>query len=410
MSDILHPDASSIRPLPEISRLESLVGDILAEARSQGANAAEAAVSFANALGVTVRLGEVETLEQQRDRSLGVTVYFGQRKGTASTSDWRADAVRETVAAACAIARQTAEDPCAGLADAQRLAREVPDLGLYHPWNIEAPEAIELARECEAVAREYDSRVTNSEGASVDTRTGLTVYSNSHGFLGGYRSSRHSLSCSLIARDDRGMQRDHWYTLDRDAERLEAPRSVGEQAARRTLGRLEAKRLSTRQCPVLFIPEMARGIVAHFLGAIRGGALYRRSSFLVDSLGRQVFPDFLQMEERPHIPGALGSAPFDAEGVATEDRELVQGGVIKSYILDSYSARRLGMATTGNAGGVHNLIVQPTGQDWETMLRTLDRGLVVTHLMGQGVNLLTGDYSRGAAGFWVEGGEIQYPV
>lgn len=408
MSEIVqHPSPAR---LPDQSQLEGLVADILAEAQSRGATAASAVVSFTSALSVTVRLGEVETLERHRDRGLGVTVYFGQCKGSASTSDWRSQTIRDTVRAACDIARHTAADPCAGLADPDRLAREVPDLDLYHPWALSPEQAIGLARTCEAAALNYDLRIGNSEGASISSRSARSVYGNSHGFMGGYPSTRHSISCSVIAREDSGMQRDHWYTLARDCTDLEPAEAVGRQAALRALRRLGGRRLTTRQAPVLFVPELARGIFASFIGAIRGSALYRRSSFLVDSRGRQVFPQYLHIHEQPHLPKALGSVPFDSEGVATRPRDLVRDGILQGYVLDSYSARRLGMHTTGNAGGVHNVIIEPNGPGLEDLIREMGTGLVVTELLGQGINLLTGDYSRGAAGFWIEAGQIQYPA
>ncbi len=404
------PIARTTAPLPAREQLEILVADILAEARAQGATAAEAAVSFSSALSVTVRLGEVETLEHHRQRGLGVTVYAGQSRGSASTADWRPEAIRDTVRSAVAIARHTAADPYAGLADPERLAREVPDLDLYHPWPLTAENAIELARECEAAALALDPRIRNSEGGSVATYTGLLVYGNSHGFCGGYPTTRHSLNCSVIAQDDGGMQRNHWYTVARDHDELEAPVAVGQKAARHALRRLGSCRLSTRQVPVLFAPELARGLIGHFVAAVRGGALYRKSSFLLDRLGTSVFPEFVNINERPHLLKALASAPFDSEGVATADRDLVSGGVLQGYVLDSYSARRMGMQTTGNAGGTHNLIVTPGAPGHEALLRQLDTGLWVTELLGHGINLVTGDYSRGASGFWVENGELQYPV
>lgn len=407
MAAIAQPSASS---LPAHSQLESLVAAILAKARTEGATAAEAAVSFSTALTVTVRLGEVETVEHHRNRGLGVTVYFGQRKGSASTSDWRPQAIQETVSAACAIARHTAADPCAGLADPERLARKVPDLDLYHPWGVNAEEAIEIARAGEAAALTYDARIRNSEGASVSSHQSRLVYGNSQGFSGGYPTTRHALSCAVIGQDASGMQRDHWYTVARDHTDLEPAAAVGRQAAIRALRRLDGRRLRTCQVPVLFAPELARGVFGHFIGAIRGSALYRKASFLVDHLGKQVFPDHLNIREEPHLPKALGSAPFDSEGVATMARDLVREGVLQGYVLDSYSARRLGMQTTGNAGGVHNVTVEPGELDFAALLRHMDTGLLVTELMGQGINLVTGDYSRGAAGFWVEGGQIQYPV
>lgn len=397
-------------PLPSREHLEALVADILTEARAQGATAAEAAVSFGSALSVTVRLGEVETLEHHRQRGLAVTVYFGQSRGSASTGDWRPDAIGETVRSACAIARYTAADPYAGLADPDRLAREIPDLDLYHPWLLTAEDAIEQARECEAAALALDPRIRNSEGGSVATHTGLSLYGNSHGFCDGYPTTRHSLSCSVIAQDDSGMQRNHWYSGARDRVDLETPLAVGQKAAQRALRRLGSRRLATRQVPVLFAPELARGLIGHFIAAIRGGALYRKASFLLDRLGTAVFPEFVNIDERPHLLKALSSAPFDGEGVATADRAVVSGGVLQGYVLDSYSARRLGMQTTGNAGGTHNLIVEAGPLGHEELIRQLDRGLWVTELLGHGVNPVTGDYSRGASGFWVEHGQIQYPV
>ncbi|MBK7540919.1 MAG: metalloprotease PmbA [Candidatus Competibacteraceae bacterium] len=402
--------ARTAAPLPAREHLETLVADILAEARAQGATAAEAAVSFGGALSVTVRLGEVETLEHHRQRGLGVTVYIGQSRGSASTADWRPAAIRDTVQSACAIARHTAADPYAGLADPKRLAREAPELDLYHPWALSAEDAIVLARDCEGAALAHDARIRNSEGASVTTHAGLVIYGNSDGFYGGYPTTRHSLSCSVIAQDDSGMQRDNWYTLARDRASLEAPSAVGQRAARRALRQLGSRQLATRQAPVLFAPELARGLIGHFTAAIRGGALYRKASFLLGRLGTAVFPAFVTLREQPHLPKGLASAPFDNEGVATADRDLVSDGVLQGYVLDSYSARRLGMETTGNAGGIHNLIVEPGPLDHHALLRQMGTGLWVTHLLGHGANLVTGDYSRGAAGFWVENGEIAYPV
>lgn len=405
MSDIANPES-----LPDKTRLEALVREILAEAQAQGASAAEAGVSFDVGLSVTVRLGEVEILEYHRARGLGVTVYFGQRKGSASTSDIRPAAVRETVRAACGIARYTAEDACAGLADPERLAREIPDLELDHPWNITAERAIELARECEDTARAADARITNSEGASVATHRSLRVYGNSNGFIGGYPSTRHSISCTVVARQGDRMQRDYWYSVAREPAALESPAAVGRRAAERTVRRLGGRKLATCKAPVLFVPELARGLLGHFVGAIRGASLYRKASFLLDHLGKQVFPSYLRIHEQPHLKRALGSAPFDNEGVATQARDVVRDGRLEGYVLDSYAARRLGMQTTGNAGGVHNLTVEPGALDFPGLLREMGTGLLVTELMGQGVSIVTGDYSRGAAGFWVEDGEIQYPV
>lgn len=402
---------TAIQVLPRDQQtMEAIVEQMLDEARKAGASSAEAAASNDLGLSVNVRLGEVETLEHHKDQGVAITVYFGQRKGTASTSDLAPQALREAVQAACRIARYTAEDSCAGLADPALMAKDWPDLDLDHPWDLSVEHAIELARACEATAREFDARIINSEGASTNTMRGMAVYGNSHGFLGSYTGTRHSLSCSVVAADDKGMQRDYWYTVSRDAGALESPESVGRESARRAVRRLGARRLTTRQCPAIYVPEMARSLIGHFVAAVRGGALYRKASFLVDALGQSVFPDFVRIDEQPHLPGALGSVPFDSEGVATRPRDLVTGGVLQGYVLDSYSARKLGMTTTGNAGGVHNLTIEPGEQDLDDLIRTMGTGLLVTELIGHGINLVTGDYSRGAAGFWVENGEIAYPV
>ncbi len=391
--------------------LESIIACALQEARSRGASQAEAAVSQDTGLSVGVRLGEVETLEHQRDRSMGVTVYFGRRKGSASTADFSLGAVRATVEKACSIARFTAEDACAGLADAQLMASAPPDLDLAHPWNLTADQAIEIAKASEAAALAFDPRINNSEGASLATHQGLHVYGNSHGFIGGYPTTSHSLSCVVLAGGGDDMQRDYWYSAARDWRDLADPQWIGRESARRTVARLGPRKMSTRRAPVLFAPEMARGLVGHCVAAIRGTSQYRQASFLQGCAGTRVFPDWFAVAERPHLPKALGSAPFDDEGVATRDRELIAGGVLTGYVLSSYSARKLGLQTTGNAGGTHNLLVAPncTG-GLGGMLARLGTGLLVTELMGQGVNTVTGDYSRGAAGFWVEGGVIQYPV
>jgi len=390
--------------------LEDIVRSALAEARAGSADQAEVAVNLDTGLGVTVRLGEVETLEYQRDRGLGVTVYVAKRKGSASTADLSPAAVRETVQKACSIARFTAADEYAGLADAQLMASAWPDLSLSHPWEITPEASIERARACESAALAVDARVKNSEGASVSTHRGRRVYGNSHGFLGGYESTSHSLSCSVIAIEGDEMQRDYWYTSARDWRELEDTEAVGRAAARRTVARLGSRKLGTRKAPVMFAAEMARGFFGHFITAIRGGSQYRKSSFLLGAAGQQVFPSFMRISERPHIPKAQASSPFDSEGVATRDRELVSGGVLQGYVLSAYSARKLGLQTTGNAGGTHNLLVAHAGEDERALLRRMGTGLLVTELMGQGVNTVTGDYSRGASGFWVEGGEIRYPV
>jgi PmbA protein len=395
-----------------IPELKSIVSDSLKLASQRGATQAEADVSLQQGLTTTVRLGEVETVEYQRDRGLGLTVYFGKRKGSASTADLSAKAVAETVEKACDIARYTAEDECAGLADPEELARDIPDLDLDHPWELPPEQAVETARACEAAGRAVDTRITNSEGASVGSHRGVRVYGNSHGFLEGFASTSHSVSCVLLAQAGDDMQRDYWYSSARDARDLEAAQSIGRKAGERAVMRLGARRLSTRKARVLYAPEVARGLIGHFLGAVRGSSQYRKSSFLLGAAGQRVFPDFIALRERPHIRKALGSSPFDAEGVATRDRDLVQDGTLQGYILGSYSARKLGLRTTGNAGGTHNLLVETRdgGVPIDLLMKQLGTGLLVTELMGQGVNGVTGDYSRGASGYWVENGVVAYPV
>ncbi len=392
------------------AQLEKLVRLALDESKTAGATQAEASANLSQGISLTVRLGEVETVEHTRDKGLGVTVYVGQRSGSASTTDFSEQAIRETVRAACTIARFTAEDDCAGLADPERLAHQSPDLDLYHPWQPGIDALVARARAAEAAALSLDPRIGNSEGGSVSSHEGIEVYGNSHGFLGHQAGTRHSLSVSVIAEDDAGMQRDYWYSGDRRAERMESPESVGRTAAQRALRRLSARKLSTRQCPVLFEAPIATSLLSHLVSAVRGGSLYRRASFLLDSLGQPVFAPWVRLHEQPHLPGATGSAAFDSEGVVTAARDLVRGGVLQGYVLDSYSGRKLGMPTTGNAGGVHNLTLDPNAGDLKDLCRQMGQGLLVTELIGFGINGVTGDYSRGAAGFWVEGGEIQYPV
>jgi PmbA protein len=396
----------------EIRSLTDVVSLALEEARRQGASECEADASVSQGLSVSVRLREVDTLEYQRDRGLSLTVYFGKRKGSASTADLAGSAVRETVEKACAIARYTAEDPYAGLVEPEALAREIPDLDLDHPWALTPERAIELARECEAAGLAVDPRLANSEGAGVSSQRQTGVYGNSLGFLAGYSATSHSVSCTLIAAAGDDMQRDYWFTVARDPADLEAVAGVGRTAGERALARLDARRLTTRKVPVAFTPDMARGLFRHFVGAVSGTSQYRKSSFLLNAAGEQIFPAFLQMAERPHLPKGLASSPFDQEGAATRDRELVRDGVLGGYVLGSYSARRLGLKTTGNAGGIHNLIVGSSegALEAQAFLRRLGTGLLVTELMGQGVNGVTGDYSRGASGFWVEQGAILHPV
>lgn len=396
----------------KLDQLRQIASDVLERCRRLGASQAEVGLSSDRGLTATVRLGEVETIERQHDRGVDVTVYFGQRKGSASTADLAPASIETTIEQACAIARHTEADPCAGLADAARMADRCPDLDLWHPWPIEVEQAVELAAACEAAGRAIDPRLVNSEGATVQLGESVSVYANSHGFIGPERATRQTISCALIAESKGAMERDYWYDTARAAADLDEPEAIGRRAGERTVARLDARTLSTRQCPVLFVPELARGLIGHLLGAVGGTAQYRRSSFLLDACGQRVLPPFLSLVERPHLLRGHGSGAFDAEGVATTDSDLVRDGVLVRYLLGSYSARKLGLESTGNAGGVHNLIVesQTDGGDFPAMLARLDTGLVVTELMGQGVNPVTGDYSRGAAGFWVERGQIVHPV
>ena len=391
-----------------IAELEARVATILEEAKRRGASAAEVSVSEDAGLSLGVRLGEIETLEFNKDRGFSITVYFGKRKGSASTSDATPAAIAETVEAACNIARFTEEDPCNGLADAELMARNLPDLDLHHPWHVAVDEVKALALACEGAARGYDARIVNSEGASVNSHQGCRVYGNSNGFLGSFRSSRHSVSCAVIAADEKGMQRDYWYTLSREPGALESGDAVGREAARRSVARLGARSVPTGRYPVLFSPQMAMSLVSHLLGALSGGALYRKASFLTESMGRAVMPKGLSVLERPHIPRALASAGFDADGVATFDKAIVDDGIVASYLLGSYSARRLGLATTANSGGTHNILLVGDAQPVDALIAKVGRGLLVTEMMGQGVNLVTGDYSRGVAGFWIDGGTIAH--
>ena len=391
-------------------KLAEITQAALDHARANGATAAEAEASEGFGQGVTVRRNEIETIEYNRDKALGVSVYLGKQRGHASTSDFSLTAVRETVDKALSIARFTAADDAAGLADEQLLARDPADLDLFHPWELPVEQAIERALECEAAALAVDPRITNSEGASVSTQQSQFAYGNSLGFLGGYPTSRHSIMCSVIAGSGDGMQRDDWYTSARSASDLEDARAVGRTAGERCVRRLAARKIETMSVPVLFEAPIAASLLGHFVGAVSGGSLYRKSSFLLDSLGKAVFSPLVQIDDVPDIKRGLASAPFDDEGVATMRRRVVSDGVLQGYFLGSYSARKLSMRTTGNAGGNHNLILTDTGESFEQLLRKLGSGLLVTELMGMGVNQVTGDYSRGAAGFWVEGGEITYPV
>jgi PmbA protein len=392
------------------SALQELAAQVLDLAKAGGATAAETEVSEGFGQTVSVRKGEVETIEYNKDKGVGVTVYIGHRRGHASTSDFSGDALRRSVDKALTIARFTAEDECAGLAEAELLAGEVTDLDLHHPWDLAVDEAIDLARRCEAAAMAVDPRISNSEGATSTTQQAQFIYANSRGFCNGYPTSRHSLSCAVIAEEKGAMQRDYWYTTARAAADMDPADAVGSRAGERTVRRLNGRKLDTRQCPVLFEAPIATGLIASFVSAVSGGHLYRKSSFLLDSLGSRVFPDFVQIQERPFIPKGLASAAFDSEGVATRERDVVKDGVVEGYFLSSYTARKLGLRTTGNAGGNHNLIVPATAGDFDAMLKQMGTGLLVTELLGHGLNMVTGDYSRGAAGFWVENGEIAYPV
>ncbi|MCO6427846.1 metalloprotease PmbA [Nitrosomonas communis] len=391
--------------------LQQIAHDILDHARKGGASACEANVSDGCGLNVTVRQSAVETIEHTRDKGLSVTVYIGQKRGHASTSDFSPQAIGDTVAAALSIARHTAADDCAGLADATLLASSFPDLSLYHPWELSVEQAIELAQGCEAAAFAVDKRITNSEGATISVNTSQFVYANSLGFTGGYPLSRHSISCAVIAAEQDTMQRDYWYSVARDAADLEPITEVGKKAGMRSVARLGAKKIATCEVPVLFEAPIASSLIGHFTQAVSGSSLYRKSSFLLDSIGRQVFSPDIQIRELPHIKKGLASCAFDDEGVATYERNVVENGVVQGYFLNSYAARKLGLRTTGNAGGNHNLVLEKAAPlPFSALLKKMNRGLLVTELLGHGVNGVTGDYSRGASGFWVENGELCYPV
>lgn len=379
-------------------------------ARAEGADQAEAAMSHDEGLSVSVRLGELESVERQKDRSLGLTVYRGQCKGSASTNDFSERGMAAAVGKALSIASFTTADSYAGLAERERLASDPPDLDLYHAWELDPRAAEGIAQRAEQAARDHDRRIENSEGATVATGGGVRAYANSNGFVGSYASSSHSISASVLAAADGSLERDYWYSQARSPEDLESPEATGRKAAERAVARLGSRQVATRVVPVLFTPELGRSLFGHFVAAIRGTAQYRHSSFLPGCVGEQVFPDWLGIDEDPHIPRGIGSAPFDGEGVATHGRRLVDQGVVQGYVLSSYSARRLGLTTTGNAGGVHNLLVSANADSLASLTADCREAMVVTELLGQGVNTVTGDYSRGAAGYWVENGEFAYPV
>ncbi len=389
--------------------LKSLLVDAVKYAKANGADQVEVAASNDKGYSVTARLGDVETVEHHNQRSMGVTVYRGKAKGTASTNIVSPDAIERAIDSALEIAKFTAEDECAGLAETEFMANDYPQLDLEHPWQIDTDEALQIALRCEQVARD-DKRIVNSEGASVTSINTQLTYANSHGFVGEYRGTRHSVSCSVIAGDEKGMQRDYWYSVDRNASHLEDVESIGTMARERSIRRLNARGLKTCSVPILFEAALARSLMGHLFSAISGGALYRKASFLVDSIDKKILPVWLSMTEDPLVAGGLGSAPFDNEGVRTQPRKIVENGVLKGYVLSSYSARKLGMQTTGNAGGIHNVLMSHSDQTQQQLIKDMGTGLLVTELIGHGVNTVTGDYSRGASGFWVENGEIQYSV
>ena len=408
-------NTSSTSPLfysPESLRDISL--KMLQMAKDLGATDAASEVSESSGLSVAVRMQDIETLERTRDRSASITVYSGLKRGHATTSDFSDAALKDSIAKALDIARYTAEDPCAGLPEAHVIARDFPALDLYFPWKINAEEAVKLALGAEKAALGVDPAIQNTEGASVSANHGQFYAANTQGFLGGYPYSRHWLSVAPIARSGMAMQRDDWYTSDRNPRNLSDPEAVGRYAAQRALARLNARKIPTQRVPVLFEAPLASGILGAFVQAVSGSALYRKTTFLLDSLGQQVFPSHIQVHENPLLPGAMGSTPFDDEGVRVQARDVISNGVVQGYFLSCYTARKLGMQTTGNAGGSHNLTMRSTatrpGDDLTAMLKKMGRGLLVTEVMGQGVNYVTGDYSRGAFGYWVENGEIQYPV
>jgi PmbA protein len=390
--------------------LKNIIEDTLKLALKKGATQADVGLTVSQGMSVAARMRSVETVEYQQDNGMGISVYFGQHKGSASTSSLDPASIRKTVEAACDIAKHTSDDPCAGLADAELMASKFHDLDLYHDWDLDTESAIELALQCEAAALDYDTVISNSEGASVDVGKSLSAYGNTHGFLQSEKKTRHSISCSVVAQDDQGMQRDYWYSVSRSPRFLQSAQEVGVRAATRTVHRLGARKLETGRASVMFVPELARGLISHLNSAVSGNAQYRKASFLLNAEGERIFPEFVQLQEFPFEKMALGSANYDAEGVSTQQQALVKDGVLQGYLLDSYSARKLKRRSTGHASGVHNLKLSDTGKDYVGCLQSMHKGLLVTELMGHGVSTVTGDYSRGAAGFWVENGEIQYPV
>ena len=404
-------DKLDFSDIPERSgELENIIGQLLAEAKKQGATAAEAGVSASAGIAINSRKGDVETIEHTRDSGLGISVYFGDRKGSSNTSDLSPAAIKDAVSAACSIARYTSEDAANGLADASLMATEIPDLDLYHAWELTTKEAIDITLEMDSYAQAFDPRISQCEDNSFHTQSGLTVYGNSHGFIASYTGTRHSLSCSVIAEHKQQMERDYWYSGSRLPGKLLSPSSIAEEAARRTVSRLDAKKISTRHCPVIFSADISSGLIRSLCGAIRGASLYRDASFLNGKLDHQIFPEFFDLHENPLLKQGNASAAFDNEGVATTEKDIIKNGILNSYLLDSYSARKLNMQTTGHAGAIHNLSTTSNGGSLADLLKEMDTGILLTELMGQGANTVTGDYSRGATGFWVENGEIQYPI
>ncbi len=389
---------------------KTTINNAIEYARKKGASAAEANIGSGTGFAVTARMGEAETVEHQNDKGLSITLYIGNKKGSASTSDFSQKALEETIDAAYAIAKNSGEDEYAGLIDAKYLAGEIPDLELANEWDLTPEAAIEMAIECETLAREYDKRITNSEGATIQTYFGRHYYGNSHGFVGGWDWTTHSIDCSVIAETNGQMQRDGWYTRSRHQAGLEDSKEVARKAAGRALARLGSRKISTQSVPVIFEAQIAPGLLGSLVNGISGSAQYRKSTFLLDKMGERLFPDHINISEKPHIKKAIGSTPFDNDGMATTDRVIIQDGVLQGYILSAYSARKLDMEPTGNAGGVHNLIIEPGPDNLDTMIKNMGKGLLVTELIGFGVNQVTGDYSRGAAGFWIENGEISHPV
>lgn len=390
--------------------LQSIAHDVLSEAKKMGATQAEVSVAANKGFSVSAHDGDVEKVEYNQDKSIDIHVFFGNRAGTSSISDLRPEAIRAAVEAACHIAKFTDEDPFSGLADNDELAYQYPQLDMSNPWSISVAEAIELAIQCERDALAYDKRIMSAEEASVATVEAVNLYANSHGFVGYYPFTKHDISCVLVAKEGEEMQRDYSYTTSSDYTKLESIATVAKHAAERTVRRLGARKIPTMKAPVIYLAEEARGLLGSFVAAMSGSSIFRRSSFLLDHLGKQIFPSFMQIQEHPHLHHALGSAPFDDEGVKTRANVFVENGVLRQYAMGTYSARKLGMKTTGNAGGVHNLTVKTGNKNLQELIKTMDKGLLITEMMGQGTNLITGTYSRGAGGYWIENGEIQYPV